>query len=266
MAKGNRPGHRRFGNVRRLPSGRYQASYLGPDGQRRNAPDTFERKSDAERALVLIEAQLSAGQWADPERGKVRLAEYAATWIAQRPGLRPRSADNYRWLLKKHITPRLGGVPVGKLSTPMIREWRAALLDQGVSVTTAAKAYRLLRAVLMTAVDEDKILSSNPCRIRGAGDEQAPERPVLTVAQVFELAERVGRRPLGNVRQVPGNRYRLRFQRHGEMRTSPEVYSSQSRGYPGAVEDGGGWPCGLSSRHAIPGAGTARDVRQPTLG
>ena len=93
MAKGNQPGHRRFGNIRRLPSGRYQASYLGPDGQRRNAPDTFERKSDAERALVLIEAQLSAGQWADPERGKVRLVDYASTWIAQRPGLRPRSAD-----------------------------------------------------------------------------------------------------------------------------------------------------------------------------
>jgi integrase len=110
----------------------------------------------------------------------------------------------------------------------MIREWRAALLDQGVSVSTAAKAYRLLRAVLMTAVDEDKILSSNPCRIRGAGDERAPERPVLTVAQVFELAERVGRRPFGNVRQVPGNRYRLRFQRDGEMRTSPEVYSSRA--------------------------------------
>ncbi len=124
--------------------------------------------------------------------------------------------------------PRLGGVPVGKLSTPMIREWRAALLDQGVSVSTAAKAYRLLRAVLMTAVDEDKILSSNPCRIRGAGDEQAPERPVLTVAQVFELAERVGRRPFGNIRQIPGNRYRLRFRRDGEMRTLPEVYSSRA--------------------------------------
>ena len=54
----------------------------------------------------------------------------------------------------------------------------------------AAKAYRLLRAVLMTAVEEDKILPRNPCRIRGAGEEHAPERPVLTVAQVFELAER----------------------------------------------------------------------------
>ena len=228
MAKENKPGHRRFGNIRRLPSGRYQASYLGPDGQRRYAPETYERKGDAERALVLIEAQINAGEWTDPERGKVKLAEYAATWIKERPGLRPRSADNYRWLLKKHVVPHLGGVPVGKVSTPAIREWRATLLDQGVSVSTAAKAYRFLRAVLMTAVDEDKILPRNPCCIRGAGDEDAPERPVLTVAQVFELAERVGRRPVGNIRRVAGGGYRLRFRRHGEMRTSPEVYRDRA--------------------------------------
>jgi hypothetical protein len=33
----------------------------------------------------------------------------------------------------------------------------------------------------MTAVEEDKILPRNPCRIRGAGTEDAGERPVLTV-------------------------------------------------------------------------------------
>ncbi|MEV0383433.1 hypothetical protein [Nonomuraea sp. NPDC050643] len=55
----------------------------------------------------------------------------------------------------------------------------------------AAKAYRLLRAVLMTAAD-DRVIPHNPCRIRGAGDEHAQERPVLTVSQVFELADRVG--------------------------------------------------------------------------
>ena len=172
-----------------------------------------------------------------PASGPIPNAARSGSWTTPVPGLlsgrgcvhaRP---INYRWLLKKHITPGLGGVPVGKLSTPMIREWRAALLDEGVSVSTAAKAYRVLRAVLMTAVDEDKILSSNPCRIRGAGDEQAPERPVLTVAQVFELAECVGRRPFGNIRQIPGNRYRLRFRRNGEMRTSPETYDSRAEAY-----------------------------------
>jgi integrase len=110
----------------------------------------------------------------------------------------------------------------------MIREWRATLLDSGVSVSVAAMAYRLLRAVIMTPVEEDKILSRNPCRIRGAGDEDAAERPVLSVAQVFELAELVGRRPVGNVRQVGPGCYRLRFRRDGEMRTGPEVFATRA--------------------------------------
>src|SRR5216683_2147015 len=224
----NKDGHRRFGSIRRRESGRYQIRYPGPDGRMRTGPDTYERISDAEKALVLIEAQMATGEWTDPERGKVKLADYAAVWITQRAKLRPRTVDLYRWLLSKHIAPSLGGVPIGKLSTAMIREWRAALLGNGVSVSMAAKAYRLLRAVLMTAFEEDKILTRNPCRIRGAGDEDAAERPVLTVAEVFALSERVGCRPVGNIRALPGGGYRLRFRRHGEMRNSPEVYRTRA--------------------------------------
>ncbi|MCC5579701.1 site-specific integrase [Microtetraspora sp. AC03309] len=109
----------------------------------------------------------------------------------------------------------------------MIRQWRADLLGNGVSVSMAAKAYRLLRAVLMTAAEDDQIIPANPCRIRGAGDEHPEERPVLTVAQVFELADRIARRPIGNVRKVKNGAYRLRFQRHGEMRTHPEVFMTR---------------------------------------
>jgi hypothetical protein len=154
----NKQGHRRFGNVRRLPSGRYQVRYPGPDGRLRSQPQTFDRKGDAERALSLIEAQMIACEWTDPQRGKLRLGGYARDWIAQRPGLRIRTVDFYRWLLAKHIEPYLCDVPIGKLSTQAAREWRSALLARGVSATMAAKAYRLLRAVLMTAVEEDKIL------------------------------------------------------------------------------------------------------------
>jgi integrase len=110
----------------------------------------------------------------------------------------------------------------------MIREWRSVLIGNGVSVSMTAKAHRLLRAVLATAVEEDKILARNPCRIRGAGEEHAVERPVLTVAQVFELADRVGRRPVGNIRKLPADGYRLRFARHGARRTAPEVYRTRA--------------------------------------
>ena len=172
---------------------------------------------------------MMAGEWTDPERGKVKLGDYAATWIAERPGLRVRTVDLYTWHLSQaHCALSGRRSPIGKLSTPMIRKWRADLLGNGVSVSMAAKAYRLLRAVLTTAVEEDKILPRNPCRVRGAGEEHAAERPVLTVAQVFELAERVGRRPVGNIRKLPAGGYRLRFRRNGEMRTSPEVYGTRA--------------------------------------
>src|SRR5215469_4145676 len=108
----NRDGHRRFGNVRKLPSGRFQIRYPGPDGRTRTGPETYERKSDADKALVIVEAQMASSSWTDPERGKIRLGDYASVWIAERSGLRPRTMDLYRWLLRKHIEPYLGEVPV----------------------------------------------------------------------------------------------------------------------------------------------------------
>jgi integrase len=59
----------------------------------------------------------------------------------------------------------------------------------------AAKAYRLLRAILMTAAEDDELIPRNPCRVRGADRESAPERrPVLTVPQIFALADRMPHR------------------------------------------------------------------------
>jgi hypothetical protein len=47
---------------------------------------------------------------------------------------------------------------------------------------------------LNTAVEEDKILRRNPCRVRGADRESPDERPVLSIAQVFDLAGRMPER------------------------------------------------------------------------
>jgi integrase len=65
-------------------------------------------------------------------------------------------------------------------------------------------------------------------RSRGGGSEHAAERPVLTVGQVFELAHLVGRRPIGNVRKLPGGGYRLRYRSHGEMHTMPGAHATRT--------------------------------------
>jgi integrase len=119
----------------------------------------------------------------------VPLQDYAEQWIRERPGLRPRTVELYRWLLGKHIAPHLGGVELGRLTTALVRRWRADLLAAGVSESIAAKCYRLLRAMLNTAATEDRIIRANPCRVRGADKENPAERPTLTVPQVFALAD-----------------------------------------------------------------------------
>lgn len=77
----NKDGHRRFGSIRKLPSGRYQIRYPGPDGRLRTGADTYENKTSSDRALSLVEGQMMSGEWTDPQRGKVTLQAYADKWI-----------------------------------------------------------------------------------------------------------------------------------------------------------------------------------------
>ena len=184
---------RSFGTIRKLPSGRWQARYRAPDGLRRSAPSTFTRKSDAARWLTLTEAEMLDGGWIDPDAGRVLLADYAATWINERPGLRPKTLQLYRYLLRRHLMAQLGGHTVASITEADVRRWRADLLTAGVSQVTTAKAYRLLKSIMATAAD-DGLIRRNPCRLKGASAEKSPERPVLSVAQVYALAEAVGPR------------------------------------------------------------------------
>lgn len=184
---------RRFGRVRKLASGRYQARYHGPDGIDRPAPYTFANKTEAERWLTRVEADIIAGTWRDPNRGRVPLGQYLTDWIAHRTGIRVKTVELYQWLYRKCIEPTLKDRHLGDITPGHIRAWHAQLLADGVSATTAAKAYRLLRAVFNTAVD-DELIRRNPCRIKGAGSEPTPERPAATIGQVLDLADRVPER------------------------------------------------------------------------
>jgi integrase len=102
-SKGRR---RRFGAVRELQSGQWQARYRGPDGLMRPADHTFPDKTSAEVWLTRKEAEILNGDWIDPDAGRVLLGTYAAEWINERPGLRPKTIKLYRYLLRRHLKAR----------------------------------------------------------------------------------------------------------------------------------------------------------------
>jgi integrase len=188
----NKGRRRRFGAVRSLPSGQFQARYKGPDGTMHAADRTFPTQTDAEVWLSVKEAEIVNGDWINPDLGKVLFGKYAADWIEERPGLRPKTITLYRYLLRVHLAT-FSDNTVAQIREGNVRTWRKKLLDSGVSEVTTAKAYRLLKAVLNTAAD-DSLIRRNPCRIKGAATEESPERPVLTIAQVYALADAIDAR------------------------------------------------------------------------
>lgn len=186
---------RQQGGVDRLPSGRWRVRVSDPTTGERVSLGSYARKSDAERAYATAVADQSRGIWVDPRHGRLTLAEYAPTWLAARltskgEPLRPRVRELYESELRLHILPSLGRLELGRLNTATVRSWHAALLANGPGASTVAKCYRLLRAMLATAV-EDGVIAVNPCTIKGASAEHAPERPIITAAQAWALADAV---------------------------------------------------------------------------
>ncbi|WP_329453038.1 tyrosine-type recombinase/integrase [Streptomyces sp. NBC_01724] len=179
----------RFGAVRQYRSGRWTASYLDSRGERRRAPESFATKTDAEVWLSQVEADPTRGDWRDPDAGAVNFGEYALKWVDERE-LAATTDELYRRLLRLHILPGFESADLDQITAPRVREWRAER-RKATGATTVAKSYRLLKAILETATD-DELIRRNPCRIRGAGKESSAEREIATVEQVDALAEAVG--------------------------------------------------------------------------
>ncbi|HET9140543.1 tyrosine-type recombinase/integrase [Actinophytocola sp.] len=182
-------GRREWGRVRQLPSGRWQARYPGPDGLLRPAPKTFETKRAAASWLADQQAEINRDEWIDPDAGKVTLAEYGSSWIRERP-LAETTRERYEFAFRLHVVPYLGDLAVSDVKDARVRAWRQQLVDKEVGQATRAKAYRVLRAILNTAVD-DQLIRRNPCRIPKAGDDGSTERKTLTVDEVFRVAEAI---------------------------------------------------------------------------
>lgn len=186
---------RHFGSIRQRASGRFQARYRGPDGKLRSAPHTFERKTDAARWLTLKEAEITRGDWLDPDAAKVAFTDYAEQWINDRV-LKARTQELYRGLLQNHLIPAFGHLALADIDEASVRRWRKERLSSGPHAArpfgpvTVAKAYRLLHAILATAAD-DQIIRRNPCRIENAGKEDSPERQIAPLPVVFSIAESV---------------------------------------------------------------------------
>lgn len=180
---GNKRGRRAsFGSVRKLPSGRHQARYTGPDGKEHRAPTTFQTKGDADAWLAMQSAAITEHRWrpAPPEKTKLTLREYGETWLVERE-LTPRTRSEYTRTLAS-ILAALGDTPLVSLDAAAVRKWYRTL--DASKPTARAHRYALLRTILNSAVN-DELLDGNPCRIEKAA--KAPAKRAIRPASIAEL-------------------------------------------------------------------------------
>jgi integrase len=194
---------RKFGTIRLLASGRYQARYLHPtetkivNGKRRkrqvSAPETFLRKGDAAAWLTRQQIAIEDGKWRPPTAGmQQRFTEVAEAWLAEHAVLKPRTRGHYRWLLDRYLLPEFGDLALTQITQQSVRSWHkriGALRGRGglAPLTAQAHAYGLLKSILRQAV-ADELLASNPCQLgRRDGAGQVDRVSKTTIADDAEV-------------------------------------------------------------------------------
>ncbi|RVU27183.1 site-specific integrase [Streptomyces antnestii] len=161
---GRRKSRRNFGRIRKLPSGRFQARYPGPDGVLRSAGKTFATTTDADRWLSKKRIEIEEGRWLDPAEGQTTVRDWSARWLAAvSPQLKHKTQASYRSLINSLINPTLGDRELASLRPIAVTEWVGAMNTKGLSASRIRQAYRVLSQVMRSAVDNDMI-AQTPCR------------------------------------------------------------------------------------------------------
>lgn len=135
--------------------------YIHHNGQRKNK--RFGRdKKEAEKAAKLLEAKLALSEFNLNDREPVLFQNYAEVWMESIHSSRSTStSERYRDILRQHILPEIGTLPLTKIARVDIRRVLQRVQKKGLSYSSVRLTRDVLSGVLGCAVD-DELIDSNP--------------------------------------------------------------------------------------------------------
>lgn len=247
---------RSFGRLRQFRSGRWKASYTGPDGKLYSAPQTFAAKIDAEGWLAERRREVDRELWSPPATAAQKLAkadreltfgDYSWTWLETRTvknrPLRPRTKAHYQRLLDLYLLPAFGRMALRSITPDDVDRWYERTASE--APTLRAHCYSLLSTILESArKDRRRLIENNPCMINGAATTPTKVRPKpVTAEQLGDLADAMPDRLALMV--TLGGWCALRFGELVELRRKDiDLDDRVVRVRRGAVRVNGGWEIG----------------------
>src|SRR6266704_5243857 len=161
------------------------------DPASREHSKTFARVIDAERFLTSLEDAKLRGAYVDPKAGKVAFSEWAERWYRTTAGLKPSTRHYYRQLLDNQVLPRFRAVSLAGIDRMAVREWIAALIENGPGASRIRNAHAVLSMVLASAVDANRLAVNVAAGVRGLPRRPEHEMHFLTEVQVEHLADAI---------------------------------------------------------------------------
>ncbi|MFC1924641.1 tyrosine-type recombinase/integrase [Chloroflexota bacterium] len=134
-------------------------------------------KKDAERRLAELLHQLDNGTYI--KSGKTSLAEYLERWLNDYawPNLAPRTAEGYECIVRCHLVPALGNIPLTQLKPEHLQRYYSEKLEGGrydgkgaLSKTTVSHHHTCIHRALEMALKWG-LINRNPA------DAITPPRP-----------------------------------------------------------------------------------------
>ena len=169
------------GNVRRLPSGRYQARFPRARGKRFTSR-TFDRKIDAERWLAEQNVDRDQGMQINPRGSAATVGEVAQRFSASRTHLAPSTQSRDKTYLNL-ICDEWGEVPLGRVRNGEVQEWVDSL---DMAPSTRRHVALLFGQVLDRAV-ADRLIATSPLRL-SLPRAQRSEQRFLAPPEIATLA------------------------------------------------------------------------------
>lgn len=136
----------------------WQARWRDPDGRQRKR--SFGRRTDAERFMATVRADVLRGTYIAPDEGRVTFREYAEQWASIQQH-RPSTVDSVERHLRRHVLPVLGDRPLGAVRASEVQAFVKGLSDR-LAPTTTAVVYSRVAAIFAAAV-RDRRIASSPC-------------------------------------------------------------------------------------------------------
>ena len=149
----------------------------------------FRTRRDAQRALAEIVTRLDHGTYIEPN--KQTLAAFLDDWLASTESrLRPSTFATYEMIVKKHISPRLGSLPLQTLTAARLNALYAELLTSGrrnAKGGLSPSTVRYIHAVLRKALSDAVRWNLLPRNVADAADPPRPKRTQMKTWSAREL-------------------------------------------------------------------------------